>query len=76
MTSEYVESVTVELALVQSGEPITIHITGQLENVPLTMEIITRYLEQEFPVGDGIRVLAERVLLLALLLVVMVVTLL
>ena len=56
MTSEYVESVTVELALVQSGEPITIHITGQLENVPLTMEIITRYLEQEFPVGDGIRV--------------------
>ncbi|MEE2708027.1 MAG: hypothetical protein VYA69_00310 [Gemmatimonadota bacterium] len=48
MTSEYVESMTVETTLVQSGKPVTIQIISQHENVPLTMEIeITgRYLEQ------------------------------
>ena len=50
------ESITISPRLLSLGEPVTIHLTSEMEYVPLTLELTPRYLEQEFTVGEGIRV--------------------
>ncbi|MBT5876744.1 MAG: hypothetical protein HOH43_25185 [Candidatus Latescibacteria bacterium] len=56
MVGEYQESVTVHPELVKLGDPVTISVTSGREYLPLTLELTERYLEQEFTVGDGVRV--------------------
>lgn len=56
MVAEYQESVTVHPELVRLGDPVTINVTSGREYLPLTLELTERYLEQEFTVGDGVRV--------------------
>lgn len=52
----FTESITLDPALMRPGEPVTIRLTSGLEFLPLTLEVTVNYLEQEFTVGEGIRV--------------------
>ena len=53
---DFKESITLHPALLRPGETVDIQLTSQQEYVPLTIEVIVHYLEEEFTVGEGIRV--------------------
>lgn len=53
---DYKESITLNPALLHPGEAVDIQLTSQQEYVPLTIEVVLHYLEEEFTVGEGIRV--------------------
>ncbi|MBM3263408.1 MAG: hypothetical protein FJY97_08290 [candidate division Zixibacteria bacterium] len=57
MPSFLQESFVVSPRLVRPGDTVTVSLATRMEYTPLTVEITERYLEQEFTVGEGIRIL-------------------